>query len=327
MTPGLRRRGSAALLGAALLGAGLLSGCGSVTTGSDSLSGTSTTSRADVMTFQNTSLPVGYAGEPYSGSVAVTGGVGSYGYRVSSGRLPPGLRLSGFSVSGTPTQVGSFTFSVEATDANLSTRTQQYTVNIGALPPLSLQPTLPPSAIRGETRIPLTIKAPRAVRAARLSWDLGENVQVTQVQAGAPDSVLFWRQRGRVLTLDIGFRTVPKSDARIALITVRPTGAVTLTAAALGYDARDGSGKLIAEKKLPVTETAPTKAATGAGAAPSTPTKPAATGGAARPAEGPPLPSAAPASSSPSSASPGPASPSPAAPPETPAPAPGEGNK
>ncbi|SEI60158.1 Putative Ig domain-containing protein [Deinococcus reticulitermitis] len=292
MTPGLRRWGGAALLGAALLG-----GCGSVTTGNDSLSGTSGTSRADVMTFQNTSLPVGYVGESYSGSVAVTGGVGSYGYRVSAGRLPPGLRLSGSTLSGTPTQVGSFAFSVEATDANLSTRVQAYTVNVETLPPLSLQPTLPPSAIRGETRIPLTIKAPRNVRAARLSWDLGENVQVTRVQAGAPDSVLFWRQQGRVLTLDLGFRTVPKSDARVALITVRPTQAVTLNTNALGYDARDGSGKLIAEKKLPVTEkAAPAKTGATPAPAPAAPT-PAPPSGAARPAEGPPLPPATPASS------------------------------
>lgn len=310
-TGGLRTGPLAAgLLRTSLLSVGLLAGCGAVTTGSGGLADGSGTSRADVMTFQNTSLPVGYAGEPYSGSVAVTGGVGSYGYRVVSGRLPPGLRLSGFTVSGTPTQVGSFPFSIEATDANLSTRVQAYTVNVEALPPLALQPTLPPSAIRGETRIPLTIKAPRNVRAARLSWDLGPNVQVTGVQAGAPDSVLFWRQQGRVLTLDLGFRTVPKSDARVALITVKPTGSVTLTASALGYDARDGSGKLIAEKKRPGSETpassrpATEKPASGTPATEKAATAPATPPGTPAVAEGPALPPVTP-----------------------PAPAPGQGGK
>ena len=245
------------LLGAALL-AGLLAGCGSVSTGNagSGTVGTSTTSRADVMTFQPSSLPVSYVGENYRAAVGVTGGVGPYGYRVTAGTLPPGLKFAGGAVSGTPTKSGSYTFSIQATDANLSTRVQEYTLNVDALPPLALKPTLPPGEIRGETRIPLTIQAPRNVRAARLSWDLGQNVQVTRVQPADPGSILFWQQRGSVLTVDLGFRSVPRPDARIALITVKPSGAVTLKADALGYEARDGSGKVLVDKKRPGSEPA-----------------------------------------------------------------------
>ncbi|MGX9686931.1 putative Ig domain-containing protein [Deinococcus wulumuqiensis] len=243
------------LLGAALLTA-LLAGCGSVSTGNagSGTLGTSTTSRTDVMTFQPGSLPVSYVGESYRVAVGVTGGVGPYGYRLTAGTLPPGLKFSGGVLSGTPTKSGSYTFSIQATDANLSTRVQEYTLNVDALPPLALRPTLPPGEIRGETRIPLTIQAPRTVRAARLSWDLGKDVQVTRVQPADPGSVLFWQQRGSVLTVDLGFRTVPRPDARIALITVKPAGAVTLRADALGYEARDGAGKVLVDKKRPGSE-------------------------------------------------------------------------
>lgn len=244
--------------------AALLAGCGSVSTGNAGTGtlGTTTTSKADVMTFRPTSLPVAYLGESYRALVGVTGGVGPYGYRLSAGTLPPGLKFSGAAISGatlsgTPTKSGSYTFSIEATDANLSTRVQEFTLNVDALPPLSLQPTLPPSDIRGETRIPLTIKAPRNVRATRLSWDLGKDVEVTRVQPGDPSSLLFWRQSGTVLTLDIGFRTVPRADARIALITVKPKKAVRLKTDSLGYEARDGAGTLLAEKKRPGTEEPP----------------------------------------------------------------------
>ena len=243
------------LLGAALL-IGLLAGCGSVSTGNagSGTVGTSTTSRADVMTFQPSSLPVSYVGETYNVQVGVTGGVGPYGYRLTAGTLPPGLKFTGGALSGTPTKAGSYSFSIQATDANLSTRVQEYTMNVDALPPLALKPTLPPGEIRGETRIPLTIQAPRAVRAARLSWDLGKDVQVTRVQPADAGSVLFWQQRGSVLTVDLGFRTVPRPDARIALITVKPGKAVTLRADALGYEARDGAGKVLVDKKRPGSE-------------------------------------------------------------------------
>ena len=308
--------------------AALLAGCGSVSTGNAGTGtlGTTTTSKADVMTFRPTSLPVAYLGESYRALMGVTGGVGPYGYRLSAGSLPPGLRFANATLSGTPTKSGSYTFSIEATDANLSTRVQEFTLNVDALPPLSLQPTLPPSDIRGETRIPLTIKAPRNVRATRLSWDLGKDVQVTRVQASDAGSLVFWRQTGTVLTLDIGFRTVPRTDARIALITVKPKGAVRLKADNLGYEARDGAGTLLAEKKRPGTEEVtgdmkdaakdqPGTATTDANKADATKTD--AAKPPAAPAEAPKTDRAKPADVE-TSPLPSPALPTPAAPPSTP---------
>ncbi len=57
-------------------------------------------------------------GEAYSGSVAATGGAGTLSYTLV-GALPGGLSLSAGTgaISGTPTAVGTFPFSVSATDA------------------------------------------------------------------------------------------------------------------------------------------------------------------------------------------------------------------
>ncbi|CAM4081308.1 Ig domain-containing protein [Deinococcus marmoris] len=225
-----------------------LAGCGQPVTGTSTGGG----SGRDILYFSDSAsgLPVMYQGEEYSADLSVAGGAGPYTLKISGGTLPPGIRLGGQRLTGTPTATGTYKFTLEVTDSTLSTRSKEYTVNVNTLPPLSLAPGLPTGEIRGETRIPLTITAPRNVRAARLNWELPAGVQVTRVQASEQSGVLFWQQQGQVLTVDLGFKTVPRNGVRIALISVKPAQdkAATLTAAKMGYEARDGTGKLLAGK-------------------------------------------------------------------------------
>lgn len=237
----------AALLGPLLVGAALLAGCGSTTTGTSS----GLSARTDALAFSNVALSAAYVNEPFSATLSVSGGVGPYGYRVAGGTLPPGLRFANGTLSGTPSTRGAYQFSIEASDANLSNKVQSYTLNVNDLPPLSLEPTLPTGEIRGETRVPVMIKAPRSARAARVTWDLGPDVQVTRVQATDNGNPVFWRQQGQVLSLDLGFKTVPRAGARVALITVKPAKAVTLSSGKFWYESRDGTGKVLGEKQPP----------------------------------------------------------------------------
>ncbi|MEF2279204.1 Ig domain-containing protein [Deinococcus sp. YIM 134068] len=227
---------------------GLLVSCGSTTS---TTSTTGTTSTRDALYFTTTSLPVAYLAESYDTTLVVAGGAGPYGMRVGSGTLPPGLTLRNMRLSGAPGKVGTYTFTLEASDANLSTKVQSYTLNVGELPALSFKPQLPTGQIRGETRVPLNVTAPRAVRAARMSWDLPEGVAVTRVQPAEGGGVLFWKQAGRTLTVDVGFRTVPRNGARVALVSVKPPKAVTLDATRFAYEARDGTGKVLVQVKMP----------------------------------------------------------------------------
>lgn len=231
---------------ALLAGGALLASCGS-----NPASTTGTTSNADPLYFTTSSLPVGYLAEGYDAPIAVAGGAGPYGVRVATGSLPPGVTLRNQRLSGTPTKLGSYAFSLEVSDANLNSKVQAYTLNVNELPPLALKPQLPAAEIRGETRIPLNITAPRAVRAARVTWDLPEGVRVTRVQPADAGGVLFWKQSGRTLTVDVGFKTVPRSGARVALLTVKPPKAVTLDTNRFAFQARDGEGKVLAEVKMP----------------------------------------------------------------------------
>ncbi len=85
-------------------------------------------------------LPNPTAGAAYSQTISVTGGVAPYGIAVTSGSLPSGLTLtSGGVLSGTSFEVGTFNFTVTATDANGQTGARAYTVTIAA-PTLTLTP-------------------------------------------------------------------------------------------------------------------------------------------------------------------------------------------
>lgn len=72
----------------------------------------------DQFTITTTTLPNGRVSLPYSASVQTAGGVGAVSLRVQSGTLPPGLTFSSAgALTGTPTQAGSFTFTIEAQDS------------------------------------------------------------------------------------------------------------------------------------------------------------------------------------------------------------------
>ncbi len=72
------------------------------------------------MVITATSLPAGTAGQAYNGGFTLTSGVPPYNWLIDAGALPPGLTInpSTGQVSGTPTTVGTFTFTVEVYDSD-----------------------------------------------------------------------------------------------------------------------------------------------------------------------------------------------------------------
>jgi hypothetical protein len=89
------------------------------------------------------SLPKGTVEVPYDETAEdflATGGEGSYSYEIVSGELPPGLRLEGDDIYGTPELAGVYSFVLQATDSAepAHTGSHRYTirVNAGSGPPL-----------------------------------------------------------------------------------------------------------------------------------------------------------------------------------------------
>lgn len=68
------------------------------------------------LVISTTSLPAGVVRDPYSASIAYSGGLGPYTWSVPSGSLPDGLLLNNGAISGTPTTSGTNSFVVQVTD-------------------------------------------------------------------------------------------------------------------------------------------------------------------------------------------------------------------
>lgn len=81
------------------------------------------------------SLPDGQTLMPYSGAVAVTGGVAPYTWSVITGQLPSGLNLNPTTgqISGTPVLMTTSQFTIQVSDSEISpamTVTSTYTINV-----------------------------------------------------------------------------------------------------------------------------------------------------------------------------------------------------
>jgi len=96
-----------------------------------------------------TTLPGPVVGVAYSQALTASGGTAPYHFKVSSGALPAGLKLSDAgTISGTATAAGPFTFTVQATDsANpADTGSEQYSFTVA----LGLSPTTLTTALEGD---------------------------------------------------------------------------------------------------------------------------------------------------------------------------------
>ncbi len=105
-----------------------LDNCGALTNASFTLTVTCPTLTVNPATLAN-----GFAGTAYNQTLTATGGTAPYTFAVPPGSLPNGLTLaSGGALTGTPTliSVGTYNFTVTATDSTGCTGTRAYTVII-----------------------------------------------------------------------------------------------------------------------------------------------------------------------------------------------------
>jgi hypothetical protein len=95
------------------------------------------------------SFPTAYIGQFYYNSLVAIGGFYPYTWSVVSGTPPPGLSFSSGFLTGTATQLGTFTFVVQVTDAGSPAAVAQQTVTLNVTPtPLNIfAPPLSPAPV------------------------------------------------------------------------------------------------------------------------------------------------------------------------------------
>jgi hypothetical protein len=77
--------------------------------------------------------PAGWTNTVYMDTLTETGGTSPFTWSVSSGTLPAGIMLSADgNLTGTPTSIGTFAFTVKVTDANSQSATQATSVTVSA---------------------------------------------------------------------------------------------------------------------------------------------------------------------------------------------------
>lgn len=111
--------------------------------------------------------------EPYDAALPAVGGLRPYTFRLTSGSLPPGLTLSGGSLRGTPTELGTFDFTIMVSDGNLSQVSRDYRLRVSELPPPEFTLNVPDTELRGPVTLRARVSGARALAGARmlLTWD------------------------------------------------------------------------------------------------------------------------------------------------------------
>jgi uncharacterized protein (TIGR03437 family) len=104
------------------------------------------------------SLPAGQIGTSYSQSLTATGGLSPYAWSITNGTPPPGLSLNSSGIlAGTPASVGTYTFTVQATDKTGATASTPLQLAINAAPlSITTSSPLPAGKVNSSYSLSLT---------------------------------------------------------------------------------------------------------------------------------------------------------------------------
>jgi hypothetical protein len=133
-------------------------------------------------------LQPAFIGEPYRYEIQLTSGTRPYTLKLLKGPLPPGITLSDRALSGTPsgtvTEAKSYNFTLEASDANLSNKVQDFTLEVRVAPLALIEWKVPETSFKDETKIPFILKGAKKIRSFKLAIPLPANVKFVRLETG-----------------------------------------------------------------------------------------------------------------------------------------------
>jgi Putative Ig domain len=177
----------------------------------------SPSSGGSVLDFLTRSLQPAFIGEPYRQEIQLTSGTRPYTLKLLKGPLPPGMTLSDRALSGTPsgtvTEAKSYSFTLEASDANLSNKVQDFTLEVRVAPLALIEWKVPETSFKDETKIPFILKGAKKIRSFKLAIPLPANVKFVRLETG----------QGRPIMLS------KLEQAKAVAVTEAPTAAETPT--------------------------------------------------------------------------------------------------
>jgi IPT/TIG domain/Putative Ig domain len=208
---------------------------------------------ASPLQITTSSVPGGAVGVSYSATLVASNGVPPYAWSVQSGQFPPGLSLQGSTgqISGTPSQTGAFSFSVQARDSAGQTASSNFNASIApASAPIvsSMSPKSGPTS--GGT--PVTVSGVNfktgdtvlfgGVAASGVTVSSATEIQaVTPAHIAGPITVTVQDAGGQSANLANGFTY----DTTVTSITVTPNNQTTSIGGEVQYKAVDNFGNNI----------------------------------------------------------------------------------
>ena len=218
--------------------------------------GNQTPATGEVLTFITKALSVAYNNESYSEEIRLSSGTRPYNVKVSKGGLPPGLTLQGRVITGVvktdlkdaPQRV--FEFTLEASDANLSVKAQDFKLEVRSLPTPSLEWQPAPTEVKGETRVPLILKTPKKVASMRLFIPIPDGMTFKRLEPGVGRPIFVYQLKDAVLRVDAALteRLPTIRDQTVLYLTLSVDGSRKVLGR-IGYELRD-AGKIVAGAKL-----------------------------------------------------------------------------
>jgi uncharacterized protein (TIGR03437 family) len=121
-------------------------------------------------------LPNGSVGSPYNVPFTATGGAPPYNWSLGAGAFPPGLALTSTgALTGTPTTIGAYNFTIQVTDSQQTLVTQDCSIQIGESTGQSLTIVFinPTSVIAGSGPVTLSITGNAFQPGATIIWNFG----------------------------------------------------------------------------------------------------------------------------------------------------------
>jgi hypothetical protein len=157
----------------------------------------SSTNSFTALEFLPKPLQPAYIGEPYQHEVQITNGTRPYVLKLLKGPLPPGITLNDRALTGTPTgtaaQAKSYSFTLEVSDANLSNKVQDFTLEVRVAPLALIEWKVPETSFKDETKIPFILKGAKKIRSFKLAIPLPANAKFVRLETGQGKPIMISR--------------------------------------------------------------------------------------------------------------------------------------